>query len=179
MIAMNIAELEQQLEAETVALNRLLYADGIGLPVAPEEWDAPTARQAELAEALLAKADGDLRRYAIEAWVEARRLPLDNRLAALMDEVLAVPELPVAGAPLSWRNWKQFEREAQDEAMLSRGFEAMLVRSEALTPLLEQRTAQLFPVQPTSLDQNSAVHRHPPSQDQGRAKPGRLQCPFA
>jgi hypothetical protein len=143
MNAMNIAELEQQLEAETVALNRLLYADGIGLPVAPEAWDAPTARQAELAEALLVNAEGDLRHYAIETWVEARRLPLDNRFVALMDEVLNFPELPVAGAHLTWRNWKQFEREAPDEAMLSRGFDAMLARSSELTPMLEQRASQL------------------------------------
>src|SRR4051812_35325857 len=99
MNAMNIAGLEQRLEAETAALNRLLYADGIGLPVAPEEWERPTARQADLAEALLAQAAGDLRSYAIEAWVEARRVPIDNRLAALMDEVLAVPEALVAAVP--------------------------------------------------------------------------------
>ncbi len=143
MNEMITVDLEQHLEAETVALNRLLYADGIGLPVAPEEWDAPTERQAELAEVLLEKAEGDLRNYAIEAWVEARRLPLDNSVATLMDEVMVLPELPVAGAQLNWRNWKQFEREAPDEATLSKGFEGMLARSTELIPMLELRAAQL------------------------------------
>jgi hypothetical protein len=143
MIEMNIGELEKQLEEGTVALNRLLDADGIGLVVAPEDWNAPLARQAELAEALLEAAEGDLRNYAIEAWVEARRLPLDNQFAAEMDRVLVLPELPVSGEPLTWRNWKQFEREAADEAALASGFEAMLARSAELTPMLEQRAAQL------------------------------------
>jgi hypothetical protein len=143
MSDMNTGELEKELEAATVALNRLLYADGIGLTVAAEDWDGPTARQAELAEALLSNADGDLRSYAMEAWVEARRLPLDNRLAAAMDETLAVPGLKVSGEPLSWRNWKQFEREAPDENTLAMGFEEMVGRSSKLTPLLEERAAQL------------------------------------
>ncbi|MEP7356656.1 MAG: hypothetical protein ABI847_05410, partial [Anaerolineales bacterium] len=140
---MRATDLEKELEAETVALNRLLYADGIGLPVAPGDWDGPTARQAELAEALAQSAERDLRNYAIEAWVEARRLPLDNQLSALMDRVLVVPERRVGGEALNWRNWKAFEREAPDEATLNGGFNDMLERSAELTPRLEQRAAQV------------------------------------
>ncbi len=143
MNAMNIPELERQLEEDTVVLNRLLYADGIGLPVAPKELDAAAARQTYLAESLLENAEGNLRSYAIETWVDARRLPLDNQIVEWMDEVLVVSEEPVAGAPLSWRNWKQFERMAQDEATLRRGFEVMVARSAELTPILEQRATQL------------------------------------
>lgn len=140
---MSTLPLEIELERETIALNRLLYDDGIGLPPPAGDWDGPTARVAALAESLLSAAEGSLRNFALETWAEARRLPLDNEVTLACDQLLVVAERTVGGQPLTWRNWKRFEREAPDEASLVGGFDDMLARSAGLVPVLEQRAAQM------------------------------------
>src|SRR3990172_2227852 len=134
---------EQQLESDTVLLNRLLYEEGIGLPVDEHDLDARSEALARLYTQLLDRAeDPGLRYFALESWSEARRAPLDYRLNEERDRRLSLPDFHCAEGPLTWRNWKAFEREADDPARLNQAFERMVEQSGMLIPALEERLAR-------------------------------------
>lgn len=137
------SDLAIRLEAATVALNRLMYSDDVGLPVAPGAYDALTARLADLYGGLFASPDPWLRAFAVEAHAEARQVTADAAVVAAQDQWLVVPGLASGAAPLTWRNWKGFEREAGADGRLQAGFEALVARSARVAPALEARAAQL------------------------------------
>ena len=133
-----------ELEAATVALNACLYAEDAGLPVAPDAYAAPTAALGRLYAELLAGDNPDYRHFAIDAQAEADRLAHDQAVVAAMDAHLPSPNLSVGGQPLSWRNWKAYERaSAGSQAALSVGFDHMVAQSASFVPALEARAAQL------------------------------------
>lgn len=137
------AESERELEAHTVALNRWLYADGVGLDVEPDGYAAPAQALAALYERLRDAPDPVLRACALENWSEARRLSLDNAITAALDEHGQAPEYAGSEGPLTWRNWKAFERETQSAQVLAEAYARLIAAAEPVTPLLEQRLAAL------------------------------------
>jgi hypothetical protein len=138
-----LPSLERQLEAHTIALNQWLYADSVGLEVDEAGYAAPAAALAELYAQLIDHPDTATRYFALENWSEARRVALDNAVAAAMDEHVREAELASSEGALTWRNWKAFERETTDAGTLALGFERLIDRSAALTPVLEQRLGQV------------------------------------
>lgn len=136
------AEVERELEAQTVALNRWLYAEGVGLEVDEAGYAAPAAALAGLYARLLDQADPATRFFALESWAESRRMPLDQAVTEAMDAHLAAADLTSSEGPLTWRNWKAFERETDDAGRLREGYERLVAQSAALTPRLEARLAQ-------------------------------------
>jgi hypothetical protein len=133
--------LESELETATVALNRWSYADSVGLPVEPNGYAPPTARLARLYERLLDEVDTGLRYFAVEQWAASRQAPLEQHLIEAKDRLLRVPGLVSSSGDLTWRNWKAFEREAKDTAVLREAFEELVDRSADLVPMLDQRLA--------------------------------------
>lgn len=140
---MDQPDIERDLEAHTVALNRWLYDEGVGLDVDEAGYAAPAAALARLCARLLDHADPATRFFALESWSEARRLPLDEAVTDAMDAHLAAPELTSSEGPLTWRNWKAFERETDDADRLREGWELLVTQSAALTPHIEARLAQV------------------------------------
>ena len=137
------SQLDSQLESETITLNRWLYAESVGLEVDEGGYTSHTEALASLYAQLLERSDGVSERYfAVESWVESRRVPLDFRVSAEMDRCLQAPAFHSSEGPLTWRNWKAFERETNDPIRLAEGFEHMVQLSAALTPALEERLAQ-------------------------------------
>ncbi len=140
---MSYPELEPRLESETVALNRWLYDESVGLPVDGQGYAAPSAALARLYAQLLERAaDAPTRYCALENWAEARIVPLDQRLSEARDAALTLPEFHSSEGPLTWRNWKAFERETDDARRLAEAFERMVALSAAIVPALEARLAQ-------------------------------------
>jgi hypothetical protein len=134
--------LERELETHTIALNRWLYAEGVGLEVDEAGYAGPAAALARLYAQLLADPDAATRYFALESGAEARRLQLDNDITSARDAHLQAPALRSSEGPLTWRNWKAFEREARTAEQLAEGFNRLVEQSAALVPLLEQRLAQ-------------------------------------
>jgi hypothetical protein len=135
------ADVAARLESATVALNQVLYAEAVGLPVAAGAYDAPTAALADLYAGLVATQDPLLRAFAVEARAEARRVAADTAVSAAQDQWLVEPALRVGDSPLTWRNWKAFERAADDGDRLQAGFEALVARSAQVQPALQARAA--------------------------------------
>lgn len=129
------------IEAATVALNEWLYAEEAGLDAPPAFGEALSQKLAALYDAALASGDAPGRSFLIDSGAEARRVPMENELTAARDARLCVPELRSTAGPLTWRNWKVYEREALDQAALQAGFDAMLARSAELVPVLEKGLA--------------------------------------
>ncbi len=132
-------ELERELETHTVALNQWLYAEGIGLKVDEAGYAAPAEALRALYARLLDQADSATRYFAVENWSEAQRLRLDVEIESALDEHCLVPHLASAEGPLTWRNWKAFERETDDASTLADGFDELVRRSLAAGPLLAER----------------------------------------
>jgi hypothetical protein len=138
--------LDAELEAATVALNACLYADDVGLPLPADAYAEPMAALEHLYAHILAEGESTYRPFAIDAQAEARRLAQDRAVAAAMDEHLALPGQTVDGQPLTWRNWKAFERAVAGQpggADLQAAFAGLVAQSAALVPALEARAAQL------------------------------------
>ena len=131
------------LEAATVALNEWLYAQEAGLDAPSAAGEALGARLAGLYDAALSAGDIDGRSFLIESWADARRVPRESALTAARDAALHAPELASSAGPLTWRNWKVYEREAASGAALQAGFDALLVRSASVVPALEAYHAGL------------------------------------
>ena len=141
---MPIENLDRELEAATVALNACLCNEEAGLPVVPEAFDGPTTTLGRLYSQLLAEGPEDYRLFAIDGQAEARRLAHDQAVDAAMDEHLTAADLAVAGEPLTWRNWKAYERASAGSAVaLHAGFAHLVAQSALVTPALEARCAQL------------------------------------
>lgn len=141
---MSYLELEPRLESETIALNRWLYDESVGLPVDEQGYAAPSAALARLYAQLLEQAAGaPTRDFALENWAEARMVPFDQRLSEARDVALTLPDLHSSEGPLTWRNWKAFERETDDARCLAEAFERMVALSAAIVPALEARLAQV------------------------------------
>ena len=135
--------LELRLESETVALNRWLYGESVGLPVDEQGYAAPSAALARsYAQLLEQAADLPTRYCALENWAEARIVPFDQRLSEARDAALTLPEFNSSEGPLTWRNWKAFERETDAARPLAEAFERMVALSVAIVPVLEARLAQ-------------------------------------
>lgn len=133
--------LEQQLETHTIALNQWLYAESVGLDVPEDGYVAPANALKALYADLLEHPDLATRYFALEQWSEARRAALESQVTVEFDRHARVDELTCSEGPLTWRNWKAFEREAPDAATLTLGFERLVERSAALAPILEERLA--------------------------------------
>lgn len=134
-------QLERELEAQTIALNRHLYAEGVGLEVDPAGYAAPAEALAGLYARLLEAPAPAERYFAVEARAEARLLAHDHAVEAALDRHAVCPELVCAEGPLTWRNWKTFEREAAEAGQLREGFERLVAASAAALPELEARWA--------------------------------------
>lgn len=134
---------EHELEAQTIALNRWLYADGVGLEVDPAGYTRPAEALAQLYARLLEAPDPADRYFAVEGWAEARRLQHDYAVEAALDARLVCPDLACSQGPLTWRNWKAFERETppEDRGRLAEAFARLVELSAAVTPQLEARWA--------------------------------------
>lgn len=138
------ARMEEALEEATVALNEWLYAEGIGLEVDPRGYEPHAARLASLyAEVMARTPQGVDHLFALDNWVDARRVALDTEVEAAMDSALHVPSLICSEGALTWRNWKAFEREARGPAELQAGFDELAERSAALVPLLAGRLGRM------------------------------------
>lgn len=135
------SQLEQQLEAHTIALNEWLYAESVGLDVPEDGYVAPATALKQLYADLLEHPDTATRFFALEQWSEARRAALESQVTAEFDRHARADELTCSEGPLTWRNWKAFEREAPDAARLTQGFERLIENSAALGPILEERRA--------------------------------------
>jgi len=135
--------LEAQIESETVALNHWLYNEGAGLPVDEAALNVHSRALESLYRQWLDAPETSLRYFALENWSESRRVPLDYRLDELRDQHLSPPGWQCSEGPLTWRNWKAFERETDDAGRLTEVFEQMVARSAALAPAIEQRLAQV------------------------------------
>lgn len=134
--------LDSQLESETIALNHWLYAESVGLPVDPEGYAQPAEALARLYGDWLEQTDETGPRYfALENWAETRLAPLEQRLSIERDLHLSLPALQCSEGPLTWRNWKTFERETNSAARLAEAFEGLVERSANLLPVLEERRA--------------------------------------
>ncbi|MBL8046390.1 MAG: hypothetical protein JNL09_07615 [Anaerolineales bacterium] len=133
--------LEQQLETHTIALNEWLYAESVGLDVPEDGYVAPANALKSLYADLLEDSDPATRYFALEQWSEARRAALESQVSIEFDQYARADELACSEGPLTWRNWKAFEREAPDAATLTLGFERLIERSAALAPILEERRA--------------------------------------
>ncbi|MGH2522896.1 MAG: hypothetical protein ACRDH2_10375, partial [Anaerolineales bacterium] len=141
---MSLNNLADQIEAETIALNRWQYAESAGLPVEADGYMAPASALARLYAQLLEQAsEPGLRYFALENWAEARQAPLEQHVSAERDRWLSLPDLHCSEGALTWRNWKAFEREADDPNRLAEGFERLVERSAELRPALESRLAQI------------------------------------
>lgn len=127
----------------TIALNRWLYDESVGLEVDEAGFATPANSLVGLYTQLLDQVDESLRTFAVESWAESRRVALDNRAAAAMDQHVRADELSSSEGPLTWRNWKAFERETDDAARLAEGFERLVACSDAIVPVLEERLAQV------------------------------------
>jgi len=133
--------LDSQLETETIALNQWLYAESVGLPVDPEGYARPAEALARLYADLLEHATEIGQRYfALENWAETRLAALDQHLGAERDHHLSLPVFQSSEGPLTWRNWKTFERETND-GRLGEAFGQMVDASAHLRPALEERLA--------------------------------------
>jgi hypothetical protein len=132
-------ELEQKLEASTVALNHWLYAQSAGLPVEPDGYEAPATRLADLYAGLLDSPNATVQQWALENWAGCRQSAADQQVTAAMDESLHVPDLRFEEGALNWRNWKAFERSTTDPQRLTAAFEILVDRSTAVEPLLQTR----------------------------------------
>ncbi len=127
------------LEATTIALNQLLYAQSVGLSIDEAALTAHSATLAEQHAHNLASPDLATRYFALESWSEARRLAHDQHLADLRDQHLTVPHLTCSEGLLTWRNWKAYEREHGEAGPLQVAFDELLNRSQALVPALTAR----------------------------------------
>jgi hypothetical protein len=135
-------DLEDELERHTIALNQWLYAESAGLEVEAAGFAAPAAALTGLYARCLDHPDPATRFFALESWSEARRVALDEAVTAAMDEHVRAEEWRCSEGPLTWRNWKAFEREAPEAATLAAGFEHLVERSAAIVPALTQRLDQ-------------------------------------
>jgi hypothetical protein len=134
--------LDSQLETETIALNQWLYAESVGLPLDPEGYARPAQALAHLyADWLEQATETGPRYFALENWAETRLAPLDQQLSTERDRHLSIPALACSEGPLTWRNWKAFEREAGNAEILAEAFEGLVERSALLVPILEERRA--------------------------------------
>lgn len=134
--------LDSQLEAETIALNHWLYTESVGLPVEAAGYAQPAEALARLYAELLEQAsEAGPRYFALENWAETRLAPLEQRLSAERDRHLSIPTLHSSEGPLTWRNWKAFERETNNAGHLVEAFEGLVERSAQLLPALEERRA--------------------------------------
>jgi hypothetical protein len=137
--------LEAQIEAETVALNRWIFDEGIGLEV-PANGFAPHTQALERLYARALAMNGQhpgLHQFALDNWAEIRRVPHDYRVAEAMDRVVTLPDIRVGDEALNWRNWREYEGATTDAAALSEAFQRMIELSAALRPELEARLARL------------------------------------
>ena len=139
MLPLDIA---REIENASVALNRLLWDEGIGLPVDPAAWDAPSDALTRLFAHLMENGGPQVRAFAVDGWAEARRVPLDNALTEAMDRHVALPHVSTPNGPLTWRNWKSYERAVSDPARLGEAFHGLVAQSEALAPAITARAAQ-------------------------------------
>jgi hypothetical protein len=129
-----------ELEEATVALFDWQYREGVGLPADAAEGVSLAARLGEQYERVLAEThDEAWHAYALEGWAESRQVPLDTELDNTRDRLLVAPDYGSEAGPLTWRNWRAFERATDEAAPLADAFQDMVARSEALAPLLERK----------------------------------------
>ena len=136
-------DVAHEIEAASVALNRLLWDEGVGLPVDHAAYNTPSETLARLCAQLLATGGPQVRAFAVDGWAEAHRVPHDTRVTEAMDQYLVLPDIAAPDGPLTWRNWKRFERAANDAAALRDAFDGMVAQSAHLVPALTARADQL------------------------------------
>lgn len=141
MALMTPPDIEQKLELRIVALNEWLYDEAAGLePPAAQGDKLAVELMAAVSEALAAPpAPG--RSYLVDSWVEARRVPVENELRRAMDAAVSVPDLVSSDGPLTWRNWKTYEREARTAGALRTAYDRLVANSASLVPALDRGLA--------------------------------------
>lgn len=130
-----------ELEMHLIALNRELWAESTGQAVNQSAVFRATQAIADLSAALLDDPDPAWRRYGVQLWVESRARKRDERIIDLLDEHVRARDLTSSAGPLTWRNWRTFEREASPKA-LDAGLQALVSRTGALVPALQARLDQ-------------------------------------
>ncbi len=130
-----------ELEMHLIALNRELWAESTGQAVQQNVVYRSTGAIASLSETLLADPDPAWRHYGVQLWAESRARARDERILDQMDEHVRVRDLKSSDGPLTWRNWRTFEREAKGD-LLDAGLQALTTRSLALGPALQARLDQ-------------------------------------
>ena len=122
------------------ALNLAGWLEGVGLPHDGGATERCGVELARVANRLL-ELDGASGEpyFALEHWSEGEIQTLDRGLRQATDEALVLLEYRVNGAPLSWRNWKSFQRQPPSQDVLGRVFEQFVERSRRLQPLLAER----------------------------------------
>lgn len=128
---------ELRLEELTVLISRELYAEAIGLPYDETATHAYAAElEAEYYSALNDPAGRDL---ALDGLADARTTEWYLRLLGIMDETLAFPNFVAGGEAVTWRNWKEAERELNDAGARRELFAGFVEKSTVLMPLIEER----------------------------------------
>jgi hypothetical protein len=127
---------EQRLEELTVALNRQLYAESIGLPCDEQELERLTIElEAEYRRAVTNPASQDM---AVDGLADMLSTRWHQRWLDAVESVLIARNLATSGEPATWHNWKRMEQ-ALDAQARRRLFAQFVSQSEQLTPLIEER----------------------------------------
>ncbi len=130
-----------ELEMHLIALNRELWAESTGQRVNQNTVFRATHAIAALGESLLDDPDPAWRRYGVQLWVESRARSRDERIVDLLDEHARTREHVSSDGPLTWRNWRTFEREAEG-GQLEAGLQALISRTTPLGAALQARLDQ-------------------------------------
>ena len=131
---------EKRLEQLTVALNRLLYDQSIGLPFQEEQANALAVQlKNEYRQALDEPACRD---WALDGLADMQSARWLQRLSEKVDSVLAVPEIAVHGEIATCHNWKHMERELPAAAR-RKLFAEFVSRSVELACLIEEHYTTL------------------------------------
>jgi len=127
---------EQRLEELTVALNRQLYTESIGLLCDEQELERLTVElEAEYRRAVINPAN---RAMALDGLADMLSTRWHQRWLDAVDSVLIAPNLATGGEPATWHNWKRLEQTLDAQAR-RRLFAEFVSRSEQLIPLVEGR----------------------------------------
>lgn len=138
---MSVAQtITDEWEAHRVALHTELYKEGVGLPYDRQEVERHSQALESLSARRLDSAQSEVESlFALESWAEARQVLFDQRLSDGMDECLVAPALQAGAEPLTWRNWRRFERENDDPELLGSAFDLFVEQSKGYEDRIRER----------------------------------------
>jgi len=129
---------EQRLEELTVALNRQLYAESVGLPCDQTEIERLTVELER--EYQRAVNEPDSRAMALDGLADMLNTRWHQRWLDAADKALVVPHVSADGPPATWHNWRTLEQ-TLDTPARRRLLTEFVARSAALVPLIQERYA--------------------------------------